>query len=304
MIAKSFDSSLGRFHNIDQILGRFLPESSDSPLAESMRYASLHGGKRIRAKLVMRSSEIGPISSKSLVHRLAASVEFLHAYSLVLDDLPCMDDDSVRRGKPSCHRRFGEDIAILTANSLMSLAFEVVKDLTFPQHKMSPSRPIQILTSLTSHDSVPQGQCIDLNSEKYELSLEDIVEIYELKTGALLGASMQLGALTSGIDVSKAFELRKIGVRLGFAYQVLNDCHGIKKRKENLSCNKQSEESSDSLLFSKVPISSSIDMALETIENQRQSFDALPFCTDPLHFFTDYLESRLKSVSSDKLQRS
>lgn len=296
-----YDPSLEQFKNVDRILRRFLPEPSDSPLADSMRYASLHGGKRIRAKLLMHCSKMGPVSSINLVHRLAASIEFLHAYSLVHDDLPAMDNDSVRRGDQSCHRRFGEDVAIMTGNSLMSLAFEVVGNLKFPAPDANSLSPTDVLSRYTSHDSVPTGQFLDLRSDQLELTLDEIVEAYELKTGELLGASIQFGCLASGLKRSTTQKLKEVGVRLGFTYQVLNDCHADRTTSEVSRAEGNKRKFSDSLIFSKLGKSESIEMALETIDEQRRLLNSMSLRTDPIELFTDYIKSRLQTHQKSKM---
>lgn len=278
---------------VEEILEQFLPASQDGPLAEAMRYSTLNGGKRIRAKLVINSSIAGPYRPKGLLRRLSAGIEFLHAFSLIHDDLPAMDDDPIRRGSQSCHQKFGEDVAILAGNSLMSKAFEIVTNLSFPDRDDSIICPMDIFTSLTAHDSVSTGQYVDLHSNSAELTMDEIIRSYELKTGLLIGASIQLGYLAGGVEPSVAKKMDQIGTRLGFPYQVINDCREKSHYMSVELSERGGEQFTDSLSFSKIGRIASIERGLAIIDKQKEKLCNISQDTTSVENFIAYLEDKL-----------
>lgn len=282
------------FEPIESILDRFLPDALDSPLSDPMRYATLSDGKRIRGRLVINSSRMGPERPAELIKRLAASVELIHAYSLVHDDLPAMDNDLFRRGQESCHSRFGEDVAILVGNSLMSLAFEIVGGLSFPGALDQIITPVEILSSITSHNSVPTGQYWDLKFEDYQPSKQEILEIYQLKTGELLGTSIQLGALAGGVKAPLARELNDVGTRLGIPYQVLNDCLELEAPVSNEHDGSLESDSSDSPLFNQIGIVPSLELSREILGEELNKIESIPLNTHTLRTFIKYLDDSLQ----------
>jgi farnesyl diphosphate synthase/geranylgeranyl diphosphate synthase type II len=185
-------------------------------LVEAIRYAVLGGGKRLRPALVVASCEAhgGDASDGSLAMRLAASIEAIHAYSLVHDDLPAMDDDDLRRGRPTVHRAFDEATAILAGDALQSLAFE---------HLLASDDPRAARLGLLLAEAATRmvrGQARDLAGEHVRLGEAEVMEIMRDKTGALLAASVAGGALCAGADPEAAHPL---GLRLGLAFQIADD---------------------------------------------------------------------------------
>ncbi|TAK91296.1 MAG: polyprenyl synthetase family protein [Burkholderiaceae bacterium] len=210
--------------HIEQVLDRLLPSVAEAPgtLQQAMRYAVLQGGKRMRPLLVYAAGELGQAPQAALDHA-AAAVELIHAYSLVHDDLPCMDNDVLRRGKPTVHVQFGEAMALLAGDALQTLAFEV---LTIAP-EMKPSAQLQMLHVLAQASGaagMAGGQAIDLDSVGVALPQAQLEQMHARKTGALLAASIRLGVLC-GTELSPQQQvgLAVFARHLGLAFQVADD---------------------------------------------------------------------------------
>lgn len=206
-------------------LTTFLPLPTDVPvrLHQAMRYAVLDGGKRIRPLLVFAAGELFG-APQPMLERAAAAVEMIHAYSLVHDDMPCMDDDALRRGKPTVHVQYDEPTALLVGDALQSQAFIV---LSANVETVDPVRQMEMLRLLAvASGSVGMcgGQAIDLESVGLHLSLDALELMHRLKTGALLRASVLLGA-TSGktLSITEVQALEAYGTAIGLAFQVVDD---------------------------------------------------------------------------------
>lgn len=184
-----------------------------------MRYATLGGGKRVRACLVYAAGEARGAAAEVL-DAPACAVELIHAYSLVHDDLPSMDDDELRRGRPTCHRAFDEATALLAGDALQTLAFEVLTDNT----AISPAQRLDMIARLaraTGSIGMAGGQAIDLASVGAQLNLNELEDMHARKTGALIQASVALGALAAGESLPAALE--DYGRTVGLAFQIVDD---------------------------------------------------------------------------------
>jgi farnesyl diphosphate synthase len=210
-----------RSERIESVLDRALAVADRSPrgLREAMRYAALGGGKRVRALLAYGGGELAGADPDD-VDGAAAAVELIHAYSLVHDDLPCMDDDVLRRGKPSCHVAFGEATALLAGDALQSLAFEVLA--------AAPARDaggrIAMLAQASGASGMAGGQAIDLATVGSTLPLNELESMHRLKTGALIRAAVRLGASCGrpmGADENDALDRYASAIGLGF--QIVDD---------------------------------------------------------------------------------
>lgn len=209
-------------NRVDDALNRLLPEAGVSELVEAMRYSVLGGGKRIRGVLVLEAerSGLGGDSRTDGGELLAAVVELIHAYSLVHDDLPAMDDDDVRRGQPACHKAFGEDIAILAGNGLLNLAYRTLGELDEPDVR---DRALKRISDAAGDEHLLEGQARDLKYETEKPEARDVLDMYTRKTGALLGLSLELGAISAGLPGDQQLLLRNIGIDLGAAFQIHDD---------------------------------------------------------------------------------
>ena len=210
-----------RQRRIEHVLDRALPpvEGPAARLAEAMRYATLGGGKRVRALLAYAAGEFAGADPGD-VDAPAAAVELVHAYSLVHDDLPCMDDDALRRGKPTCHVAFGEATALLAGDALQTLAFAVIADAGFAQSAQACS----ILANASGLPGMAGGQAIDLLAVGRTLSLAELETMHRCKTGALIRAAVDLGALRGrSLEPAEARALHDYAAAAGLAFQVVDD---------------------------------------------------------------------------------
>ncbi|SMP67966.1 polyprenyl synthetase family protein [Noviherbaspirillum suwonense] len=208
---------------MEDALATLLPPVSAAParLHEAMRYAVLDGGKRVRPLLVHAAGELHG-ADRAVLARAAAAVEMIHAYSLVHDDMPCMDDDALRRGKPTVHVKYDEATALLVGDALQSQAF-----LVLAEAGGDPSRAVQMLRVLAAASGsagMCGGQAIDLASVGITLSLAELEQMHRLKTGALLRASVMLGALCGQMpDAQETAALDAYAAAVGLAFQVVDD---------------------------------------------------------------------------------
>ena len=198
--------------------------SSSSLIDEAMRYSVLSNSKAIRPGLVMASGILNDNLTKDSLITLACSVELIHTYSLIHDDLPSMDDDDMRRGKDSSHVKFGEANAILAGDALHDLAFELIAN----DDDMSDAAKVDavnILARASGSSGMVLGQYLDIESEKLnsDLDLGDMEKIHSLKTGKLIQASILMGQLESSLDNKKQIMLSDFGSKIGLAFQIFDD---------------------------------------------------------------------------------
>jgi farnesyl diphosphate synthase len=211
---------------MEQALATFLPTESAAPirLHAAMRYATLDGGKRVRPLLVFAAAELfdGHVAQGELVQRAAAAVEMIHAYSLVHDDMPCMDDDELRRGKPTVHVKYDEATALLVGDALQSQAFLVLSEGTGDAARKLDM--LRLLANASGSVGMCGGQAIDLASVGLNLSLGELEQMHRLKTGALLRASVLLGALCGKtLNDTETAALNDYAGAVGLAFQVVDD---------------------------------------------------------------------------------
>ena len=209
---------------VDAALDRALPvvQGPAARLHEAMRYAALGGGKRLRPFLAVASADLFDVPRTRSV-RVGAAIELIHAYSLVHDDLPAMDDALTRRGRPSCHRQYDEATAILAGDALQSLAFDLLVDpATHPEPGVRCAL-VARLAAAAGPGGMCGGQMIDLLAEGRALDLEQIVELQRLKTGALICHACETGALLGGGSDAAREALRGYAADLGLAFQIQDD---------------------------------------------------------------------------------
>lgn len=212
-------------HTVEAALDTALPDPSHAPqkLHHAMRYVTLGGGKRVRPLLVFAAGELVSANPEHLA-RIAAAVEMVHVYSLVHDDMPCMDDDVLRRGKPTCHVEYDEATALLVGDALQTLAFDL---LSRPMVGLAPARQlalVSLLASAAGHAGMAGGQAIDLASVGTALSLPELEFMHLLKTGALIRASVLMGAGAGAPLLNTETEkLDHFAKRIGLAFQVVDD---------------------------------------------------------------------------------
>jgi farnesyl diphosphate synthase len=210
----------------DEALARALPHADQPPieLHQAMRYAVLGGGKRLRPVLVYATGQAlgAPLAA---LDTSAAAVEIIHAYSLVHDDLPAMDDDALRRGRPTCHVAFGEAMAILAGDALQALAFEILADSgAAPADARNHVEMLRTLAAACGAHGMAGGQAFDLAAVGHTLSPEQLERMHVYKTGALIRACVRLGALAAGCtDIGVLAALDRYGHCIGLAFQIRDD---------------------------------------------------------------------------------
>ncbi len=218
---------------IDNFLKNYLNRQSYSKLLLSMKYGSLSGGKKIRSTVIFDVAKIFNLNKKKVLN-ICAAVELIHSYSLIHDDLPCMDNDKTRRGKPSTHIKYGESTAILAGNSLLTLAFELISD---EKLKVLPKAKLLLLKSLAKcagHTGIAGGQFLDLNYEKKKVNFSKIVEMQKKKTGKLFEFCCVAPAIIKQKSNRIKKEMSLIGEEIGFLFQIIDDLLDLKGSKKNV----------------------------------------------------------------------
>ncbi len=203
-------------------LKKYLRNQKYSGLISSMNYGLFSGGKKIRSKILVDVGKIFNVSKKKLII-IGAAVECIHAYSLIHDDLPCMDNDLTRRGKPSTHVKFGEAIAVLTGNSLLTLAFEILSDKKLKIKEKTKNILIDKLSKCAGHTGIAGGQFLDLDFEKKNIPFKKIIDMQLKKTGKLFGYCSSVSAIIKNSNYKKINTFEAIGSDLGLLFQISDD---------------------------------------------------------------------------------
>ncbi len=219
---------------IDRALDRFLPRATVKPrtIHQAMRYSLFAGGKRLRPALTLAAAEAcGGTSENALP--AAGAVECIHTYSLIHDDLPCMDDDDLRRGRPTAHKVFGEGIAVLAGDALLTIAFEILAQAPETARYKMPAL-IRELATASGSQWLIGGQVADLEGEGKKISGAELKYIHRCKTAALLTASIRLGAMSANATPARLAALTEFGQTLGLAFQVIDDILDVTQTTEKL----------------------------------------------------------------------
>jgi geranylgeranyl diphosphate synthase type II len=225
-----------RAEEVNRWLECFVPSESARPgqLHRAMRYSLLAGGKRLRPILVLAAGEAFGAGADDLMPA-ACAVEMIHTYSLIHDDLPAMDDDDLRRGLPTCHKVFGEAMAILAGDALLTQAFRV---LSSDAAGRDPARQLRVIrevaTAAGTVDALIGGQVVDIESEGKEIDASTLEYIHRSKTGAMIRASIVIGAILAGADEEQITALSEYGARIGLAFQIADDILDITSTSEEL----------------------------------------------------------------------
>lgn len=192
-------------------------------LREAMNYSLLSGGKRIRPVIMLAFCDLFG-GDKNNVYPFACALEMIHTYSLIHDDLPCMDNDTMRRGKPCNHIVFGENMALLAGDALLTQAFEIASEFKAPQNLVGNQiKSVNILAKCAGTLGMVSGQCFDLYADRQSISKEDVINIYRLKTAKLFCAAASVGAIMSDADDSQVKLASRYGEKLGIAFQLIDD---------------------------------------------------------------------------------
>ena len=203
-------------------LKKFIAKQNNSKLIPAMKYGLFPGGKKIRSKILIDTGSLLSIDYKTLI-AIGAAVECIHAYSLIHDDLPCMDNDKIRRGKPSTHIKFGESTAVLAGNSLLTMAFEILSSPTLKVSDIIKVNLIKKLSECSGHLGIAGGQFLDLSYEKKKTSKNKIIEMEIKKTGKLFSFCCMAPAIIKKKNAKEIKSFENIGSDIGLLFQIADD---------------------------------------------------------------------------------
>ncbi len=274
---------------VDSFLDSYLLPETKKPVSihKAIRYSVFSGGKRFRAALCIAANDVfGGNPDKVLP--VAAGIELIHTYSLIHDDLPCMDDDDLRRGKPTLHKVYGENIAVLAGDALNALAFDLVS-------MADDSRLIRILAAAIGTEGMIGGQVADVESVGLDDITEDNVKfIHERKTARLINASLEMGAVSAGISSELLKTVRQFGGLIGLAFQIVDDILDIESSSEVLGKNVGSDEESDKATYPKVcGLAKSKRIAIDMIAEAEECISSLEEDTRILRDMGNFVINRV-----------
>ncbi len=280
----------------NQLLDKHLPSSQLRPqnLHQAMRYSALNPGKRIRPALVYATGEMLAVEINNL-NMPAIAVELIHAYSLIHDDLPCMDDDDLRRGIPTCHIQFDEATAILAGDALQTLAFEL---LTMqPQSDLSDNKKLLMLAELCKASGslgMGGGQAIDLLMTNSKSDIATLESMHQMKTGALINASVKLGYLASACEDQVILtHLNTYSRCLGLAFQIIDDILDIESDTKTLGKPQGSDLDKNKLTFpALLGLNGAKQRANELASRALDALGRIPLNSDRLADFANYIVTR------------
>ena len=277
---------------VERALSGWVLADAPAGLGEAMRYAVLDGGKRLRPLLVLATSEaVGGAAEAAL--RAACAVELIHAYSLVHDDMPCMDNDVLRRGKPTVHVRYGEAQALLVGDALQALAFELLA----PETGVDPAMACalcRLLARASGAHGMAGGQAVDLASVGLALDQAALEQMHRLKTGALLQASVAMGAACGAPDTHAVQKLLGFGASIGLAFQVVDDILDVTADSTTLGKTAGKDAAADKPTFvSLLGPGAAQTYADRLLSQAHEALQATGLSrTEPLHALTDWIGRR------------
>lgn len=287
------DYILSRQKMVEDALQAYLPKPSVKPktIHKAMRYSMFAGGKRLRPILCLAAGECcgGEVSAAL---PLACAVECIHTYSLIHDDLPCMDNDDLRRGMPTSHKVFGEAIAVLAGDALLTFAFELAAQVPgWPRYSLKDV--IRELAIASGSRSLIAGQVLDLESEGKRVSLPLLRFIHESKTAALLRATIRLGAMSANATPASLESLSEFGMALGLAFQVIDDILDVTQSSEKLGKSAGKDLVSEKATYpSVIGLEASRKVAKRLTEEAHRSLKPFAQKAEILHRLADYLLGR------------
>lgn len=278
---------------IENALQQVIPVTPDNELSQAMHYALAGGGKRIRPLLVFAGFRaVGTHTDHPALDNLACAIEAIHAYSLVHDDLPAMDDDDLRRGKPSCHIAFNEATAILAGDALQALAFELLARAPAVSDQIRVEL-IKTLAHSAGARGMVLGQAIDLAAVNQELSLEQLEHMHRCKTGALIDASVAMGAQLGGASAASLAALNRFSRALGLAFQVQDDILDVTSDTQTLGKQQGADQARNKPTYvSLLGLDAARQKARELYHEALDSLTDLPGDTRALHLIAQYVVER------------
>jgi farnesyl diphosphate synthase len=280
---------------VEQALAEALPPADTPPLRlhEAMRYVVLGGGKRLRPLLVYSTGTALGVPTV-LLDAPASAVELIHAYSLVHDDLPCMDNDELRRGCPTCHKAFDEATALLVGDALQSLAFRILAEPALAIPKKNQIEMLMLLAEAAGSRGMAGGQAIDLEAVGKQLTLPELETMHRLKTGALIRASVLLGALCHAeIDQGTLRHLDRFAQCMGLAFQIQDDVLDEESDTATLGKPQGSDKARDKPTYpSLLGLTEAKAKAKNLLEEAREALQAVAMPTERLEWLADFIVKR------------
>lgn len=275
MFLPDFKKQMDDYCNlVNEELMRFIPSAYDGQrdVTKAMKYSLSNGGKRLRPIFVLEFCKMcGGDIEKALPY--ACAIEYIHTYSLIHDDLPCMDDDDMRRGQPSCHKMYGEAIALLAGDALLTQAFDICTSADLPVEKNANA--VSLLAQNAGVGGMIGGQVIDLKYEKGDPTISEILSVHRLKTGALISAACLLGCIAGDADKEHIALASKYAYLIGTAFQIKDDLLDINDSVEKLGKPVGSDFDNDKTTYvtlvgtdkAQKDVSTLTDKAVEILEN-------------------------------------
>jgi len=294
MLMTLADYLAARQRQIDAALDRWVPPETVPPetIHRAMRYSLFAGGKRIRPILAMAAAE-AVSEQPSGIENAACALELIHTYSLIHDDLPALDNDDLRRGRPTCHTVFGEAMAILAGDSLLTLAFEVLARLEGVDAERRIRLTLELATAAGTVGGMIAGQVHDLEGEGRPPTPELLERIHRAKTGALLRASLRIGAIYAGAGAEALEALTRFGEHIGLAFQIVDDLLDVEQTSETLGKTAGKDAAQHKITFPAVyGIERSHRMAEAELECAHHALAAFGPRALRLHQLADYIVHR------------
>lgn len=274
---------------INSALESSIPKDKDI-LTQAIRYSVLSGGKRLRPLLVYLASELGSAPTEAQ-DNVGCSVELIHCYSLIHDDLPAMDDDSLRRGKPTCHKKFGDAIAILAGDALQPLAYTLITESNQIEDK-TKVKLVSILSKACGWDGMVEGQILDISDHDY-FSLEELDSMHMKKTGILIIACLEMGGMISDLPEPEIKLLKQFGKKVGLAFQIRDDVIDLESPPEVSGKAQGSDLIKEKLTYpSLIGIKASKERAIELSEEAKEFAKKLSGDSNKLIKLCDFIVQR------------
>ncbi|BCJ85911.1 polyprenyl synthetase family protein [Effusibacillus dendaii] len=277
----------------ERMFSRHAGLESTGLLIESMRYSLFAGGKRIRPILALATVEtLG--GNRQAALPVACSLELIHTYSLIHDDLPAMDDDDFRRGKPTNHKVYGEAVAVLAGDALLTLAFQVLSQVEMPQREKELLQLIRILSDASGYAGMIGGQMADIQAEGKQPDPQTLEFIHRHKTGDLLRAAVQMGAVFAGANEQEILHLTLYAMNLGLAFQIQDDLLDVEGNADQLGKSTGADEAHGKLTYpSLFGLEESHKKLNETTQQALSALNHLPHDTTVLREIANYLLTRV-----------
>ena len=278
---------------INQALDSIFANTS-SKIVKAMKYSLMAGGKRIRPVLCVAAAETVGGPNQDVIHA-ACALEMIHTYSLIHDDLPAMDNDDIRRGQPTCHMAFDEATAILAGDALLTLAFEVLSSTEFVQdnHVRNWMKVINTLSTAAGYKGMIEGQMQDMAGEGHLLCLEDLENMHALKTGALIEASVKVGAILGKGSPVQIQQLKTYSKNIGLAFQVTDDLLDVEGDPNVMGKDAGSDQArSKSTYPALLGIEQSKQFAKKLVNNALKALDYFDNKAQPLRAIAYYIVDR------------